>query len=271
MNFWTTVDNAEFWADIDDLQDPKSKGYEERLCDFLASTPTPLRKLLASRSEALESTRPPTGLDALVEAIAYAFMIPSRRQARDQEKIAQWEGRVATLDRLLQPMYRDVQNIGLLLDTFDLARRNDSRAQSSWLQTTTYKAIVGLLRYVTPTHPPQFNAATRDTLYSFLQDKKKVAVIDALIAIAAVGDNRIVETVTRLATRDPINTREEHIQKAAQKCLTKLTARLEDEKLAKRLLRPSEHPESAVVLLRPAKGTDDSDPELLLRSISEDR
>jgi hypothetical protein len=266
-----TQHSMDFWTTVDELKHTKSEGYDERLRAFLALTPTPLRTLLAARSEALEGTRPYAGF---VEALVLTFsgwIFRSKRDTRIRNNTELWEKRVATLDRLLQPMYRDIQNIGLLLDTFDLAKRSDSSSEPSWLQSSTYIAIIRLLRYVSPSQAPQFNAVTRDTLYSFLHDQKEVVVIDALSAIAEVGDNRVVETVTRLATWDTVNAREERIHKAARKSLATLTARLEKEKLAKRLLRPSEQPEAEQSLLRPAKGSENEDAELLLRSISDDR
>jgi hypothetical protein len=294
----------DFWKLIDDLEEPQNEHYQNTLRTLLTSTNTPLRKLLNARTEALSRSKPTTeyGLIAftviliggfsfqmdyfgshfetplalalvvtaeilILGALAWKFL--PKRQERIKNGLAKWDRRLVTIDRLLKPMFKSLDNLGEILDIFDESRITDPDETPSQIQTRTRTAIVKMLRRISPVLAPQFNPLRRNTLYRFLNDENEQTVIDALSAIAVVGDNRAIEKVLMLANGSSLYEGEERIRKVAQECLVALTARLEKENLAKSLLRSSAQPDDSPVLLRPA-GNELSNPDLLLRVTTED-
>ena len=88
----------------------------------------------------------------------------------------------------------------------------------------------------------------------------------ALPALEQIGDERALPYVDAIIDRTPRNAAESEIVDLARQCRPALAERIEQQRVAMTLLRPSEAPsEGADILLRPAMGVGQTDPDLLLR------
>jgi hypothetical protein len=295
------------WHAIDDLEKPGSKGYPERLATFLASMNAPLEEILSLHSEAQKQKAKQydtrllaipiifiliIGLGVQMDSIAHSgptlltfgvvlaetlalvalgHVLFRKGNTRVQEREALWNQRLATIDRIMKPMLRDVNNIGTLLDMIGKSPWTPVQTGYLTLDKNIRAAVIHLLPHISHNHAHHFNSARLNTLTHFLRYRNDQIVTDVLFAMAAVGDRGSMMQIARFAKKRPLNEEQERVQRVAQDCLATLAERLEQEKQAVTLLHPSEQPDSPDSLLRPAKGTDDSDTELLLRSISEDR
>jgi hypothetical protein len=92
--------------------------------------------------------------------------------------------------------------------------------------------------------------------------------IAILKAFEQVGDSTCLATVQRLADGEIANEAEARVRDAARECVPYLQARLEQEKAAQSLLRPSAAGHSSETLLHPVAASP-TEPALLLRSTSE--
>jgi hypothetical protein len=287
----------DFWKLIDNLENPHSKEYQDHLHLLHTSINPSLRQMLAASTQALSASKPVTGngLTAIILLLASAFCIQvdffirnipmaltvaaviaeaaalatlawiflPKRAARIRSGIALWEKRLVTLDHLVKPMFKDMNNLGELLAIYDGLRLSDPNNNPFPMQTRTHDAIAHMLRHVSPAQAPQFNQARRQHLYLFLQDVNEQVVLDTLHAIAVVGDSEAIAKLSPLVNKPPVHEREGRIHRAARECYTKLIVRLEKEREAESLLRPSDQPDDSQALLRPA-GNELSNPELLL-------
>jgi hypothetical protein len=293
------------WHAIDSLEDQRNKEYPEKHAALLASMDNPLEELLALHSEALKARKSPFDVEiammvcmfllviglcfqldylvhniptpltvgvAVAEALALAALgriFFPKGSARMQEKAARWDKRLATIDRIMKPMFADVDNIGVLLDRVGKSPWISTRTGYLPLDKKPRAAIIHLMPHICAGHAHQFNPARLNTLARFLRNGNEQIVTNALFAMAAVGDRGTMAQIARFAKRTPTNEEQERVQRVAQDCLAALALRLEHQKEALTLLHPSQ-PDAKQSLLRPAKGTDDPDPELLLRSTSEE-
>jgi hypothetical protein len=106
-------------------------------------------------------------------------------------------------------------------------------------------------------------ARCSDPSWEFFSPSLSIALLQA---IEKVGDGRALPEVERVANTEAVNEHHERIRAAAERCLTVLRERVEQERLGHTLLRPASAPDTpAVTLLRPAQGPGESDPERLLR------
>ncbi len=95
-------------------------------------------------------------------------------------------------------------------------------------------------------------------------------LLAALGALEQIGDERALPFVDAIVERTPSGTKEPEVVEAARACRPALLERIEQQRVAMRLLRPSEAPADAgETLLRPTYGPGQSDPDLLLRPSDE--
>jgi hypothetical protein len=172
--------------------------------------------------------------------------------------------------------YEDVAVVGPLAEMLD---RQDAATRKMAEQT-----LIRLLPRLRPTDAGLLNETQRAALYRELSGRNwtssgrwrntlNTALLVAILrALEQVGSGEALPHVERLAGGKGQAKRNLEIREAAKACLPFLQERVELERLSRTLLRPAESPEApAAILLRPAQGVPDADPNILLRpAISEE-
>ena len=118
---------------------------------------------------------------------------------------------------------------------------------------------------------PVENPLFKDVRYLF-QPARNSAIdirIAILQAFEQVGDNKALSVVERLAKREAGSAGEKRIQEAARQCLPALQLRTEEQRSSQTLLRAVDASTAGTdILLQAATGTQDVQPEQLLRPSS---
>jgi hypothetical protein len=105
----------------------------------------------------------------------------------------------------------------------------------------------------------------RDCLYALLYSSDTELALAILKALEQIGDDRAVLYLEALT-----GSRDTAIREAAVACLPFLKARAEQHRLSQTLLRASNAADTTPEhLLRPARGTGETDPQQLLRVAGE--
>lgn len=114
------------------------------------------------------------------------------------------------------------------------------------------------------------NKEQRDCLNRALKGKNKALVLAILQAYQQVGDARAISAVKRLVNGEGRLGRDAEVRQAARECLPFLEMKEAQEKNSRQLLRASSNLEAAQaapdMLLRPASGVIETEPEQLLRA-----
>jgi hypothetical protein len=145
--------------------------------------------------------------------------------------------------RIVGPLAEALQYGGA--DTRDAARRT----------------LLRLLPKMQSSDASRLSDRQRDCLYALLESSDTELVLAILKALEQIGDDRAVLYVEALTV-----SRDTAIREAAVACLPFLKARAEQQRLSQTLLRASRAADTTPeLLLRPARGTGETDPQQLLR------
>jgi hypothetical protein len=179
-----------------------------------------------------------------------------------------WTEGARLLDRIAT--HNDVMSVGPLAEA--LLWRNPP------LQRAATTALIRLLPHLRASDVNLLNNHQRKCLYSALHGANVDLTLALLRGLEQSGDHRALPHVEALASRAGETTRRDgRIQEAAQACLPYLRIQAERARISQSLLRPSsiaELPTGDLVhpadppdrdLLRPAQGSGETEPHLLLR------
>lgn len=139
------------------------------------------------------------------------------------------------------------------------------------VRTIVESSLVRLLPRLRPTDSGLLNGDHRAMLYRMLNMRNAQSKADLLVVILRslpnIGDVIAVSKVNELVTAKVHTPNEKRVQDAAIRCLPSLREHVERERANSFFLRPVTTPDpSAETLLRPAHGTADPNPSLLLRA-----
>jgi hypothetical protein len=205
-----------------------------------ADTPSPLGLL-------------PTCMTVLIfVALFTAFEKIASRHTR---QMADWLARM-----------EDLRVIGILLEAHE--------SKDKVLRQIAEQALIRLLPRVKATDAGLFSLDQLERMHYLLYGRNAELALAALKALEQIGDGLsawFVEGLTGLAPQS-INFRlsgDRRVREAARECLPAINQRLELKRLSQTLLRPASAPEDpSGILLRPAQGAPEGDPNLLLRPVS---
>jgi len=154
--------------------------------------------------------------------------------------------------------YDDLRGVGPLAEAMEFDDKN-VRAEAE-------KALIRLLPNLNASHAHFLNDDQRRCLNRALWRKNVDLTCAILKAYEQVGDETALPHVERLANGKAATAKEKRIRQAAIDCLPFLKESIERERARQTLLRPAAAPDDpAAVLLRPAQGVTEGDPDLLLR------
>jgi hypothetical protein len=159
--------------------------------------------------------------------------------------------------------YDDVRAIGPLAESLEWPDES--------VKATARTALTRLLPQLRVSDAGLLNAKQRGCLYRCLKMPNAMrhsAFLFALLkCLEQVGDEAAVPYVTRLAKSVALTRVQKRVRQAAEECLPFLTLRAEQMRHSQILLRPAGVDGStAAVLLRPAVGGTEADPQQLLRA-----
>jgi hypothetical protein len=132
-------------------------------------------------------------------------------------------------------------------------------------------ALIQLLPKMRASDAGLLTASQRGCLYRLLKPENAEETEELLLAILTaleqVGDEKAVPYVQSLANHFPATVAQKRVTDAAIQCLPYLEERVQQNRFSQTLLRSSQAEEvGADVLLRPAQGGVDTDPQVLLRA-----
>lgn len=153
--------------------------------------------------------------------------------------------------------FDDKRAVGPLAEALEFGD-NDKKAVAE-------AALVKLLPGLQASDSPLLNEDQRKCLYNALKSKNTELILAILKAFAQVGGSKELPHVEKLLESGTFHP-ESQIIEAAKACLPLLQERAERERQSQTLLRAASAPDDpSQVLLRPAHGVSETDPNLLLR------
>jgi hypothetical protein len=189
----------------------------------------------------------PWFLFGFVSSVGY---FAARRVWRKQEKETR---RLAELN--------DLRTVGTLAEALGW--------EDAGIRAIAESALTPLLPQLKATDAYLIDDHQRTSLRKALSSDNEGLILAVLQSFEQIGDGSDVEEVEKLASGQGRAATNEGIRRAAEQCLPYLRQRLEQEKARRSLLRPTENTaEYAAELLRPA-GVAESDPDHLLRIVTQ--
>jgi ABC-type multidrug transport system fused ATPase/permease subunit len=155
--------------------------------------------------------------------------------------------------------FDDLRSVGPLLDILD--------SDSEQVKQVATESLKRLLPRLQASDSSLLNDDQLRMLGKVLESKDAEFVCAALKALEQVGDEKHLDKVQRLAEMHAKKPDKERIREAAQACLPYLTQRVENNLMAKTLLRASSGTDTGDVLLRPVDHIPDHAPQELLRPV----
>ncbi len=153
--------------------------------------------------------------------------------------------------------FDDLRSVGPLLEILD--------SDSAQVKQVAAESLKRLLPRLQASDGSLLNEEQRRMLGELLESKDTDCVCAALKAIEQVGDEKHLEKVQKLAEMNAKKPHQERIREAAKACLPYLTHKVENDRMAKTLLRASSAADTGDVLLRPVDYIPDHAPQELLR------
>lgn len=150
--------------------------------------------------------------------------------------------------------YDDLRAIGPLLEALNCPEPD--------IRVLSEMALARLLPRLTAADSGLLNEEQYLCLFRALHSRYTDLVVSVIRAFREIGDERALLTVRHLAERPPRTPRQQFIHHAAQECLPVMQERLERERVANILLRPTSPPTET--LPRPVMTDPNHDPALLL-------
>jgi HEAT repeat protein len=159
----------------------------------------------------------------------------------------------------------------------ELAKHDDIRAVGPLVEALEFRsrqvgpeaerALIRLLPRLRATDSGLLNEEQRRILCRALVRRRNPHLAVAILrAFEQVGGEDVLAAVERVANGDGRMAGEQRVREAAQACLPAVRQRAENARAARTLLRPAAAPDNpADILLRPAQGAGEADPDLLLR------
>jgi hypothetical protein len=192
-------------------------------------------------------------LDVFVLACLWVFVVTA--------PLLRWlqPGRTQSHAVRLLARYEDVRVLGPLLDVLDSVDRETGEIVE--------RALIHLLPRLRASDASLLSESHYHRLYRALSSHKAELILAILQALEQVGDHRAIPYVQPLADGQGSAATNWHVHVAAQECLPSLRERAQQEDVASTLLRASDIvPSGPDVLLRPAGGASETNPQQLLRA-----
>jgi hypothetical protein len=155
--------------------------------------------------------------------------------------------------------FEDIRSVGPLAEALEYQDRE--------LKAIAESKLTRLLPRLRASDASLLDEEQRKCLYRALRGRDTNLILAVLKALEQIGDEQAVPFVQKLANGEGLAARNSGIRAAAQECLPALQERAERERASRELLRAASASDTpSDVLLRPAGGTIEADPQQLLRA-----